>query len=177
MAHAAQKSFFNTVKDAHYEKFVCTRVLDCGSLNVNGTIRDLFIDPVEYVGIDIVGGPDVDIVASVAEFKDNHFGHDGTQPFEVIVSGEMLEHDEFWKEDIQRMIDMLKSGGLLAVSCAGKDRPEHGTRRTGSEWGTNPDYYRNIEALDVEPFRDQFEEFYVIENTHDKDLYFYGIKK
>lgn len=179
MAHAAQHRFFERVKGLYLELFIGTKVLDCGSLDVNGSFRDLF-EKCEYVGIDIAPGNGVDIVASVAQFNDQYFNTPAEfQPkkFDVIVSGEMLEHDETWKEDIQHMIDMLRPGGLLAFSCAGRGRAEHGTTRTGNVWGTSPDYYRNLEKSDIEPFYDQFSEHAAFENEVDKDLYFYGIKK
>lgn len=172
MAHPAQKAFFESVKEKYPEAFKGVRVLDCGSLNVNGKLKDLFEDS-SYVGIDIVPGDNVDMVKSVAQFKADMFG----AKYDTIISGEMLEHDENWKQDIQNMIDMLRPGGLLAVSCAGKGRPEHGTRRTGNEWGTNPDYYRNVTREDVKPFMDQFNDWKIIENENDQDTYFYGIKK
>jgi len=180
MAHEAQHKFFEKVKDDYLEFFIGTKVLDCGALNVNGSFRDLF-SSCDYTGIDIVAGKDVDHVTSVHDWKTKK--HDGEIPqwpvghYDVVVSGEMLEHSETWEEDIQDMIDMLRPGGLLAFSCAGKDRPEHGTRKTGNVWGTSPDYYRNLEKHDVNPFFGQFETCECIENTRDHDLYFYGIKK
>lgn len=180
MAHKAQRQFFEKVKDEHFELFIGSKVLDCGSLNVNGSFKDLF-SSCEYLGIDIVPGLDVDLVTSVNEYKTKHHdGHDPVFPigyYDVVVSGEMLEHSETWKRDIQDMIDMVRVGGLFAFSCAGRDRPEHGTRRTGNTWGTSPDYYRNLERSDMKPFFDQFETYECLENTIDHDLYFYGIKK
>lgn len=177
MAHAAQHRFFERVKGLYLELFIGTKVLDCGSLDVNGSFRDLF-ELGEYTGIDIAAGNGVDWVGSVADYKKYMDGLEIKTPYyDVIVSGEMLEHDETWKEDIQHMIDMLRPGGLLAFSCAGKGRAEHGTARTGNVWGTSPDYYRNLEKSDIEPFYDQFSESAAFENEVDKDLYFYGIKK
>ncbi len=187
MAHLAQRRFFERVKGLYLELFIGTKVLDCGSLDVNGSFRDLF-DRCEYIGIDIAPGKGVDWVGSVADFIRHlddgaiRSGSDSqlltaVKKFDVIVSGEMLEHDETWQEDIQHMIDMLRPGGLLAFSCAGKGRPEHGTARTGNQWGTSPDYYRNLEKSDIKPFYSQFSEHAIFENDVDKDLYFYGIKK
>lgn len=179
MAHKAQQQFFENVKGLYPEHFE-GEALDCGSLDVNGSLAGMFHGS-KYTGIDIAPGKNVHVVASVEKYFSDNFTNDDpvlNMPlFDTIVSGEMLEHDEFWKEDFQRMIDMLKPGGLLAMSCAGKDRPEHGTTRTGNVWGTSNDYYRNIEKSDLEPFFDQFSEYDCMENRVDKDTYFYGIKK
>jgi SAM-dependent methyltransferase len=169
MAHKAQREFFERVKAKFPEFFTGKKVLDCGSLDINGNLKDLFIGG-EYCGVDIHEGPNVDIVSKVHDLPfDNEL--------DVIVSAEMLEHDEHWKESLQHMYKMLKPGGLLIISAAGKGRPEHGTK--GLNWGTSPDYYGNItekhffEALDLpKQFKDRFMEY----NEADKDFYFYGFK-
>ena len=171
MAHKEQKDFFQSVKNIFPEYFSNVSVLDCGSLNVNGSLREIFQDS-NYTGIDIVSGSNVDFVSKAHEYNP------GTQ-FDVVVSGEMLEHDEYWKESLQNMYDLCKSGGLIAMSCAGKDRPEHGTRRTGDIWGTSNDYYMNIEPSDMKKVynKTMFSKMEFLENTTSKDTYFYGIKR
>ena len=168
MAHQAQKDFFNKVKARYPESFTYVKVLDCGSLNVNGTLKDLFTHSV-YIGVDIVSGSNVDVVSHIKDIKlDN---------FDMVVSGEMLEHDNTWRESLQKMYDVTKSRGLIAISCAGKGRAEHGTRKTGSSiWGTDPDYYMNLEEKHIrEVYKDDM--FMELEHsTGHEDTYFYGIK-
>ena len=48
MAHAEQKEFMTSVKERFPEKFVNCRVLDIGSLDINGSIKELFENS-EYV--------------------------------------------------------------------------------------------------------------------------------
>jgi len=43
-------------------------VLEVGSLNINGTVRDFF-DAEEYIGIDIGEGPGVDVVSGGHKYK------------------------------------------------------------------------------------------------------------
>ena len=169
MAHPEQKAFFEMVRGKHPEHFSNKKVLDCGSLNVNGTLKDLFIDCV-YIGIDIASGRDVDFVVKTHEYNP-------MTTFDVVVSGEMLEHDEYWRASLQKMYDLCKSGGLIVFSCAGKDRPEHGTTRTGNNWGTSNDYYRNLEPKDIKEVykKDMFSDWYFEENNKTKDTYFFGI--
>lgn len=172
MAHDNQQKFFQKIKEKHPDFFDGKIVLECGSLNVNGSFRPLFSN-CDYTGIDIVLGPDVDLVSKAHEapFFD--------ESFDVVVSGEMLEHDEYWKLSLQKMYAVLKHGGLMVISCAGKDRPEHGTARSGTGiWATSPDYYMNLEPKDIAEVLkpEMFSEFGFEENGHTCDTYFFGIK-
>lgn len=173
MSHPAQKEFFRKVKKEYPDSFHKVKVVDCGSLDVNGSIKELFTES-DYTGVDIVAGRNVDVVSHIKDlsFEDNSF--------DTVVSGEMLEHDGTWKESLQKMYDMCKSGGLLAITCAGEGRPEHGTRRTnGKQWGTDFDYYMNLtEAHFREVYKDEmFTMTHHEYNPVARDQYFYGIKK
>lgn len=172
MAHKEQKDFFDKVKQLYPKKFRNVVAVDCGSLNVNGTLRDMFTDS-QYTGVDIVAGPNVDIVMPVYQLS-------LVEDVDTVVSGEMLEHSEYYKEDLRTMYAMLRSGGLLAISAAGEGREEHGTLKTGALWGTSSDYYRNIVEDDFRSIFNLNEEFIywrIEENSISKDIYFYGIKK
>jgi SAM-dependent methyltransferase len=171
MSHLAQQEFFRKVKKEYPEHFHKVRVLDCGSLDVNGTIKDYFTES-EYTGVDIAQGRNVDMVSHI---KDLTF-EDGS--FDTVVSGEMLEHDETWRESLQRMYDLTRHGGLIAITCAGEGRKEHGTRRTGAIWGTSDDYYMNLTEDNFrEVFKDEmFTSFQHEYNATAKDQYFYGVK-
>lgn len=88
----------------------CT-VLDVGAYNVNGTYRPL-IEHMgwEYVGLDILPGPNVDIVSSDAY----HFPF-SDRVFDVVMSGSTMEHVErpwLWVPELARV---LRPGGLLAI--------------------------------------------------------------
>lgn len=108
--------------------FVCGRlpeggsgtVLDVGSFDVNGTYRPI-VDAVglRYVGVDIVPGPNVDVVSSSP--KDLPFD-DGD--FDVVISGQMLEHCEFPQEIVCEMRRVLRDGGWLIINTH-HSFPEH----------------------------------------------------
>jgi SAM-dependent methyltransferase len=69
------------------EKYPLTKdikILEVGSYNVNGSYRDLW-KGYDYVGIDIVEGPGVDIVV-----PENYY-HLGCS-FDLIISGQCIEH-------------------------------------------------------------------------------------
>lgn len=171
MAHQAQKDFFIEVKTKYPDFFNNVKVIDCGSLDVNGSLRDMFTNS-DYLGVDIVSGKNVDLVSAIKNLPYEN------ATFDAVISGEMLEHDESWKESLEKMYKLCKKGGLIAISAAGKDRPEHGTRRTGAIWGTAPDYYMNIEEHHIRSVYtpDMFTESEVRYNPVAKDIYFFGIK-
>jgi len=168
--HKEAKDWFKSVKRQHPNHFVNKKVLDCGSLDINGSLRDLF-QSCEYVGVDIRKGKNVDVVSTIhdLEWRNGYF--------DTAVSAEMLEHDQHYRRSILRMYDLLKPGGLLAISCAGYGRAEHGTRRTGDEWGTSPNYYRNIHGIDLSFIlnEERFKTFTLC--YKEKDLYYVGLKR
>ena len=141
MAHTEQQQFFQSVKDIFPGHFRNCTVLDVGSLDINGNNRYLFEHDeyyCEYVGLDISAGKNVDIVTPVhlASFKDGYF--------DTIISGECFEHDKHFDASIKSIVRMLCKGGLFTMTCAGPNRPEHGTTRTETESSPfTTDYYQN----------------------------------
>ena len=137
--HKQVMQFLSSIKEQHPALFQGTAVLECGSLNINGTPRVFFEEPKEYVGIDWRPGPGVDVVALAHEYNDHPDGY-----FDVVISTEMLEHDPRWRDSICRMIQLIRPSGSLIITCAGPGRNQH-------EVYTSPEqgYYCNISALDL----------------------------
>ncbi len=177
MAHPEQQQFMMSVKKKFPDRFHNCRVLDVGSLDINGNNRYLF-NNYNYIGVDIGPGRNVDVVCRGHEYKDD-------SPFDIVISSECFEHDEFWALTIQNCIDVLKPGGLFLFSCATTGRPEHGTRRTTPQDSPftskiDNDYYMNLTEKDISDKIDmsQFSEYHFqARETWPQDLYFYGIKK
>lgn len=180
MAHPEQRAFCEKVKAQHPALFKNKRVLDVGSLDINGNNRFLFEDSA-VTGIDIGEGPNVDIVAIAHEFNAPD------QSFDVIVSTECFEHDMHYAKSIHNIVRMLASGGLFLFTCASTGRPEHGTRRSDqgvnapllSNHGEWSDYYKNLTEQDIREVIDVdvvFKEHYFEYNPTAFDLYFWGIK-
>ena len=48
MAHEQQKNFFKRVKEKYPKYFTDVKVLDIGSLDINGSIKDVFDYPFYY---------------------------------------------------------------------------------------------------------------------------------
>lgn len=174
MAHPEQREFCERVKALHPELFYRRRVLDVGSLDINGNNRFLF-DGGTYTGLDVGEGPNVDVVALAHEFD--------AAPFEVIISTECFEHDAHYAESLRNIVRLLVSGGLFVFTCATTGRPEHGTIR--SDGGLNApllgtDYYKNLteediwEVIDVSAIFATYH-FEIGHRTH--DLYFWGVKR
>ena len=59
--HWSVLEFFEGTKILHPELFTGTRVLEVGSLDINGSVRPIFTD-CEYVGLDLGPGPGVDVI-------------------------------------------------------------------------------------------------------------------
>lgn len=179
MSHPAQRDFFRRVRERFPDFFSDVAVLDIGSLNVNGTLREFFTQPYWYTGLDLGKGDNVDVVCPA------HLYRSGFQ-YDTVVSAECLEHDMYWRDSLRNMYFLLRNGGLLAFSCATTGRKEHGTRRSepssapllanvSEEWG---DYYHNLtaeEILQVLPSHLFSDGHYEVNKT-EHDLYFWGLK-
>ena len=90
------------------------KVLEVGSMDVNGSVRGL-LDTVEYVGVDMLEGRGVDLVANAHElpFPDDEF--------DCVISTEMLEHDDQPWTSMTEMTRVLKPRHLLIVTARGYD--------------------------------------------------------
>lgn len=179
MCHSEQLVFFENLSKKFPDYFFDKKVLEVGSLDINGSIRRFFTS-CDYIGVDIGEGPGVDVVCEGQNLKyeDNCF--------EVAVSSECFEHNPYWLETFLNMIRMTKSNGLVAFSCATDGRPEHGTSKnkpghsplTVSRGEEYKDYYKNLNKKDfmrVIDFDSIFE--YYNFSVVKCDLYFYGVKK
>ena len=167
--HAGQKVFCESVKVQFPQSFKGKRVLDCGSLDINGNNRYLF-DGCEVIGIDIGKGPNVDMISRIHNFK-------SAKPFDTVISTECFEHDEFYAHSIENIVcHLLRPGGLFLFTCATTGRGEHGTVKKGpkdSPFTTS--YYKNLTASDI-PCLHLFERCYFRVNLNHCDLYFWGFK-
>jgi SAM-dependent methyltransferase len=179
--HDAARNFTLYVKFLFPQLFKDKVVLDVGSGDINGNNRYLFND-CEYHGNDVIAAPNVTIVSKTAAlpFEDNMF--------DVIISTECFEHDPEYAQSFQKIVHMLKDGGLFVFTCASTGRAEHGTRRTSptESYGTigglaeMSDYYKNLTFRDLNEsvnVRDIFNECMCYYNKNDGDLYFWGIKR
>lgn len=174
MAHPEQREFFLSVREKFPEYFNGVSVIEIGSLDINGSVRD-FYNSLKYIGVDLDEGPGVDLVAQGQEvdFADNSF--------DVAVSAECFEHNPFWVETFLNMYRMASK--FVIFTCATEGRPEHGTTRTNpadSPFTINWDYYKNLTAKDFKnafSLDEMFSEYEFSTNNITHDLYFWGIIK
>ena len=177
MAHIQQFRFINFIKESLPDYFISKKVLEIGSLNINGSVRTFF-NECDYTGIDVANGKDVDIVSN----GENYFEKANT--FDVIISCECMEHNPMYQKTWLNMLRMLKNDGLIIMTCATFGRPQHGTSL--SEPVSSPltiqlgqDYYKNLIRNDFEFVNmDVFFSDYLFETDYSShDLYFIGIGK
>jgi Methyltransferase domain len=173
MAHYQQRIFVEFTKSRWPEYFQNRKVIEIGSLDINGTVSDLFQN-CAYLGVDVGLGKGVNLVSEGQNlnFADNSF--------DVAISVECFEHNPHWLETFTNMHRMAES--LVIFTCASTGRPEHGTTRTDAyssplteEWN----YYKNLDQSDFSsnlPLAEMFSSHEFIYNAVTCDLYFWGFK-
>lgn len=150
--HASVHRFFG--ETARIEEFRDKLVLEVGSYNVNGSLRDaiMAMEPRQYLGTDMRAGPGVDMVVPAEKLVDTF----GMASFDVVVSTEMLEHAENWRVAIRNMKDVLRSYGTLYLTARGPGFPLH-------------DYPGDYWRFTLNNVRAMFADFEIITLTDDYD--------
>lgn len=88
------------------------RVLDVGSMDVNGSYRQFFDDPAwSYTGLDMEAGNGVDVVLP----QPYDWSAVASGSFDVVISGQAFEHIEFPWVTILEVARVLRPGGLLCL--------------------------------------------------------------
>ncbi len=89
------------------------KVLEVGSLDINGSVRPLFDGAEEYIGTDMQEGKGVDRVINSHDLVD-HFEKDR---FDIVICTEVLEHDQFFWVTLQGIDWVLKRDGFLIITA------------------------------------------------------------
>ncbi len=118
--------------------FAPGRMLEIGSYNVNGTIRDAFTDAAEYIGVDQTAGPGVDRVVLGQNIVDEF----GAASFDTVACCEMLEHDPKPWLTLAQINTVLKPGGYLFISTPTFGFPVHRFPKDYYRYGM--DAYREV---------------------------------
>lgn len=113
-------------------------VIEFGSRDVNGNVRSL-LGECHYTGVDIVDGPNVDVVCDAAEYLGKA---------DLILCLETLEHAPNYMDIIGNIVESLEEGGRAIITCATTGRGEHsaidgGPLREG-------EFYHNVTIDEVE---------------------------
>lgn len=176
MSHIQQRFFVNGVKQFLPTFFQNSKVLEIGSLNLNGSVREFFTD-CQYLGIDVGMGPDVDEVCYGEDFGAK------ANSFDTVISCEAMEHNPGWQKTWLNMIRVLHAQGLMLMTCATQGRKQHGTENfqpkdspLTTSLGQN--YYKNLNAQDfinITTPDSWFSEWGFFVDGSSYDLYFFGL--
>ena len=123
------------------------RVLELGSLNVNGTARTAFWNAAEYLGIDERPGPCVDKVMNTDMLTTL-----GLRTFDCMVATSFFEHDKYFMETLRDVRLVLKRGGYFVLTVPTPDFPYHGEPK---------DYWRFQEDALRDVFFDGFRDVHI----------------
>jgi len=113
------------------------KVLEVGSLNVNGSLREYvkLLHPASYTGVDIRQGPGVDMICNAEDllsaFREN--------TFDLVICTETLEHIRDWKKAVSNIKKVCKENGLLLITARSFGFPVH----------DEPDDYWRFEMEDM----------------------------
>ena len=110
----AEKFFNKYCKDNIGNKIV----IDIGSLDINGTMKPIFKEAKQYIGIDQAEGKNVDIVGSSHKIpiQDNYS--------DITVSSSCFEHDDMFWVSFLEICRITKSDGYIYIQ-APSDGPYH----------------------------------------------------
>lgn len=143
------------------------KVLEIGSLDINGSVRPLFEDAEYYIGIDMQEGPGVDLVADAAYL---------TTPdlMDVIVCCEVFEHAIEWRKIVEMSYNNLNKGGMFIGTCAGEGRFPHSAidEKPIRDW----EYYANIGARDMRWTLERAHFEYIMVDVINNDVRWVAVK-
>ena len=175
MAHLEQRQFFDQLARLFPNQFQqADCILEVGSQDINGSIRDFFTEATNFIGLDIGMAPGVDwtVPGELIELPD--------QWADISISTECFEHTSSWPKILINMIRITREDGLVILTMAGYGRGTHGT--IDSDEGSSPfttSYYANIgidELVEKIKFGVYFKSHGFIVNSEAKDTYFWGIR-
>jgi SAM-dependent methyltransferase len=176
MAHVQQLFYVEALKNFFPQYFEGVKVLEIGSLNINGSVRQYF-NHCQYTGLDVGPGKDVDIVCAGEDF-----GAPSSQ-YDVVISCEAMEHNPNWRLTWLNMLRMLKPDGFMVMTCASIGRRQHGTDEFNPAdspltIAKKQNHYMNLVAEDFTALIN-FDEWFASHGFHNDhqsyDLYFFGL--
>ena len=90
----------------------CSRVLDVGALDINGSLRQFAPSTMTYIGVDMVAGKGVDTV-----LDDPHRLPFDDASFDAVVSTSCYEHDPAFWLSFNEAIRVLRPSGFLYMNA------------------------------------------------------------
>ncbi len=109
----------------HLTEFLCSgkRILDVGSHNINGSPRTAIMPfkPLEYLGVDIMQGKEVDLICSGEDLISTF----GLNSFDIVIASELMEHVSDWKSVISNIKNVCKPCGFILLTTRSPGFPYH----------------------------------------------------
>lgn len=130
MHYSALKSF-RDFKEVYFKHFKNPRVVEIGSLSVNGEIKSEIGNEAIYTGLDLTNGPNVDIVLDdpyKIPLEDNSV--------DIVISISTFEHTEFFWLSYLEILRILKPNGLFFLNVPSNG---HFHRYETDNWRFYPD--------------------------------------
>ena len=111
-----QSSFENVIRfrDEFMEELRTKKlsILDIGSMDVNGSYREIFNDSSWcYVGADVTPGKNVDVILN----NPYRWNSITTESVDVLVSGQAFEHIEYFWLTMLEITRVLRTGGICCL--------------------------------------------------------------
>lgn len=153
--HYNCEKFFTDTAVGHSNEINGAKVLELGSYDISLTIRRIFKDASEYIGVDLglsdpgeQFGVDYVIDALKTQFEPEHF--------DWILSASLFEHTPLWREIISHNLQWLKPGGYLILTFGAEGNLHHGPE----PWAfvPNADYLEFVQSVGLEVITAYFEE-------------------
>lgn len=106
-------------------------VIECGAMDINGSLRSACPEDIVYLGLDIDFGKSVDIKVSIGEplpIRDDFA--------DCIMSSSQMEHDDFFWMTFLEYVRVVKPGGYIYINA-----PSNGFyhRHPNDNWRFYPD--------------------------------------
>lgn len=99
---------------------VGSRVVQDETMSLRAHVESL--NPISYLGVDIVEGAGVDEIASTHELADRF----GVGAFDLVVSTEMVEHVRDWRSAFCNLKGVVREGGVLLITTRSPGFAYHG---------------------------------------------------
>ena len=110
--HISAKKFAKKFLDTYLSNKENLKIIDFGSYNVNGDVREFYLKRHNYIGLDIEKGPNVDILMEdpyKIPLEDNSV--------DVIISTSTFEHSEMFWLSFNEIMRTLKPNGLFYMNA------------------------------------------------------------
>ena len=129
--HDSAKTNFIKFADTYLKFFDNPKILELGSLDINGSAKELIKSKVNYIGVDLCSGKNVDVV-----LDDPYKFPFENESIDIVITTSTFEHIEFFWLTYLEILRILKPKGLFYLNS-----PTNGNfhRHPTDNWRFYPD--------------------------------------